>query len=256
MNLNMLHKIRDHELKIALSDIKDKNLSSLLEIGSGTGHQLSILKKNFSNCFGIDLEDGTYRTKSTSDVIIYDGSNIPFKNSEFDIVFSSNTLEHVVNIAEFEVEIQRVLKSNGFALHILPTQNWVIFTIFTHPLFIFKTIAKKFFLKKLAKKIDVADLKESTTHNKTRMTFFEKILNILLPKTHGTKGNFLTEFFYFSEFYWRKHFSKSGWKVIKVSKSGLAYSGNQIFPDMPFKLRKNLSLIIGSSTKVYLLKKN
>lgn len=50
----------------------------------------------------------------------YDGKKFPFKDGEFDSVFTSQVLEHVFNPDEFLLEINRVLKNEGVLLLTVP----------------------------------------------------------------------------------------------------------------------------------------
>lgn len=83
----------------------------LLDFGCG--------RKPYENFFnvdkyvGIDL-DATGHDHRTSNVdVYYDGRKIPFEDEVFDIVFSSETFEHVFNFEEIIKEISRVLKTGG-----------------------------------------------------------------------------------------------------------------------------------------------
>ena len=50
----------------------------------------------------------------------YDGRVLPFKDGEFDVVFSSEVFEHIFNLDEILSEIARVLKSQGKILVTIP----------------------------------------------------------------------------------------------------------------------------------------
>lgn len=87
------------------------NDGKLLDVGCG--------KKPYEHIFqveeylGIDVEvSGHDHTHSKIDVL-YDGTSIPFCDSYFDYVFSSEVFEHVFNLDELLSEINRVLKKNG-----------------------------------------------------------------------------------------------------------------------------------------------
>ena len=64
----------------------------------------------------VDLKDGKYTANSVRKIDFYDGVKLPYSNDSFDIVFSSNVLEHVKEVMNFQNEIKRVLKKNGFCL--------------------------------------------------------------------------------------------------------------------------------------------
>lgn len=64
---------------------------------------------------GIDIPSSNLKDDRIWPVTDYDGKNIPF-----DIVFSSNVLEHIPHIYDFQGEIERVLKPGSIVIHILP----------------------------------------------------------------------------------------------------------------------------------------
>jgi ubiquinone/menaquinone biosynthesis C-methylase UbiE len=66
------------------------------------------------------------------DIIDYDGHSIPFDNQSFDIVFSSNVMEHILHTYEIQKEISRVLNNDGISIHVMPTPTWRILTNITH----------------------------------------------------------------------------------------------------------------------------
>lgn len=254
MHIKLLHNIREYELSKLFSIFNFDPNAKLLEIGSGTGHQLEILKTKVFQSFGIDLVDGTYSKFSISEIISYDGSLIPFDAATFDYVFSSNTLEHIKEIKLFEIEMRRVTKENGFAIHILPTSTWAFYTITTHFIFVMKKITAKLLACNNKKQVEDKNITE--TRSTIQMNAFRKILNLLFPKRHGETGNYISEIYYFSERYWKSHFTENNWTVIKVIPSGVFYTGNQIYPNLDFRLRCLLSKTLGSSTNIYILKKN
>jgi SAM-dependent methyltransferase len=65
-------------------------------------------------------------------VVRYDGVRIPFPDRSFDIVFSSNTLEHIPGVEQFQAEIHRVLRTDGVAVHVIPTASWRFWTNLGH----------------------------------------------------------------------------------------------------------------------------
>jgi pseudaminic acid biosynthesis-associated methylase len=72
----------------------------ILEVGSNVGNQLLCLQKmGFSKLYGIELqnyavEKSKFRTRNIN-IIQSDASDIPFKDSYFDMVFTSGVLIHV-----------------------------------------------------------------------------------------------------------------------------------------------------------------
>lgn len=68
------------------------------------------------------------RGASSRPVCEDDGRHLPFEGGSFDVVWSSNVIEHVGEIDAFEAEIRRVLTPEGLAVHALPTASWRLWT--------------------------------------------------------------------------------------------------------------------------------
>ena len=96
----------------------------LLEIGAGTGRQAQALVERGFSVEAIEILESNYSGDRLFPITNYDGRHIPFPNQSFDIVFSSNVLEHVPDLVQMHSEIRRVLRSGGYAVHVLPTHAW------------------------------------------------------------------------------------------------------------------------------------
>lgn len=75
-------------------------LNNILEVGCNIGNQLTLLQaQGFKNLYGIEIFDLAVETakKTTNDLNIIKGSgfDIPFKDSYFDLVYTSGVLIHI-----------------------------------------------------------------------------------------------------------------------------------------------------------------
>lgn len=150
-------------------DIKGKKF---LEIGSGVGTLLITARNKFEiDAIGIEPSEGEFSPfkkisneliseNNLSNNIIIDSTaeNLPFENSSFDIVFSSNVIEHVKDPKKVINESLRVLKSGGYLHFVIPNyfSFWEGHYGILWPCLINKTIAK-FFVKILGKNPDYID---------------------------------------------------------------------------------------------------
>ena len=100
----------------------------VLEIGAGAGWQAQSLARNGFQVEAVDLAGGRYDQVRIWPVTLYDGKRLPFPDECFDAVFSSNVLEHIPHLEQFQAEIRRVLVPSGVALHVLPTPSWRAWT--------------------------------------------------------------------------------------------------------------------------------
>ncbi len=211
---DFLRMIREYELQGIIKQFP-KNCE-ILEIGGGSGWQANIMKNMGFNVYSVDIKGSEYFDEKIFNVQVYDGINLPFNDKKFDLIFSSNVLEHITLLDKLQSEIHRVLKDDGIAVHILPSSSWRLWTIFTDII--------KFW-------------RFTKPHGE-----------------HAT--NVFYEIFYFKINWWKKSFIKNKWEIFKIIPNKLFYTGNLILgKKLTIQKRKLLSLILGSSCNIYFLKK-
>ena len=191
MSSEHLKMIRAYELEKVLIHIPPN--STILEIGAGSGYQANILNDNGHKLHAIDVINNNKDYDQIWPVQNYDGKSIPFQDDYFDVVFSSNVLEHIKYIHTFQDEIQRVLKPEGIAIHILPTSSWRIWTSISYYFFMLK-ITLIIMIKLLNRSEDINPIGE-TTHASTKTKY---ILNAFFPTRHGQRGTSINEIYYFN----------------------------------------------------------
>ena len=100
----------NNSIESVLTQVDLKGLDCL-DVGCGDRPYEYLFKD--AKYIGIDVEvSGRDLTKKKPDVF-YDGINIPFEQSSFDLVFCTQVLEHVNNPGNLLNEMYRVLKPNG-----------------------------------------------------------------------------------------------------------------------------------------------
>jgi SAM-dependent methyltransferase len=75
---------------------------------------------NVNEYVGVDIENEAHSHEKEKVDVYYDGKTLPFENDQFDSAFSSEVFEHVFNLEEILIEINRVLKKDGTALFTVP----------------------------------------------------------------------------------------------------------------------------------------
>ena len=212
--LEHLEAIRTYELGVVINMLPPRG--RVLEIGAGTGWQARSLEHRGYDVSAIDLTSSNYRANRVWAVTEYDGHNIPFIDDTFDIIFSSNTLEHIPHVYEFQKEIHRVLKPDGVVLHVLPSGSWRLWTNITH-LLKYWTIPR--------------------VHGELA-------------------GNSLTEIYYFSRRWWARLFRRTGWAILAQDSNGLFYTGTSIMDSrLNFRIRSKLSRVLGGSCNIFIARK-
>jgi SAM-dependent methyltransferase len=243
------HRVRSFELNEIIQFLP-KN-AVMLEIGAGDGWQAKQLSKHCANVYAVDVEGSRNTANWHFPVQLYDGYNLPFESHFFDVVYSSNVLEHVVEIEKIQSEMGRVLKPGGIAIHCVPSATWRVWTSLGHLIYIVKLIFKSFFLKF----IRAENLESTSTRIKnTRWSSLLKL--ILISPRHGEHGSALSEIILFSRRYWLTLFPVSDWTLIHYHPSHIFYTGNEIFGTMiGVGTRSKLSRIFGSSTHIFIYEK-
>lgn len=213
-NLEFLAEIREHELNQFIDYFPKRG--ALLEVGAGTGWQSKLLDKKGYKVHAIDVSGSIYAEHRVWPVKEYDGANIPYEDSYFDCVFSSNTLEHIPKPISFQREIARVLKPEGLAVHVIPSPFWGIYSMLSHPF---------------------------------RYWTFQKVHGALASDP-------FSEIYFFSRKYWLGLFRQAGFKTLKVRTNSLFCTGNYIMGKrLSLRARERISHFIGSSRNIYFLQK-
>lgn len=239
--------------------------SRVLEVGAGAGWQAAKLADHGFEVFAIDIPQSNYTEIRMWQVQDYDGVRIPLADESVDVVFSSNVLEHIPHIESFQREMQRVLVPGGIAIHFMPTAAWRFWTNLTF----FFDRGKKLVLKvksalagrksidPLHRKAEYQQVQQADSHGATSRGPFGKLRRVAMPATHGARGNFATELYWFSARYWKSLFQRTGWKLLQAQPNGLFYSGQRLFgPVLDLRTRNCLSRVLGSSCRLYVLQKS
>jgi len=98
----------------------------ILDCGCATGNLLNYLKnKGFKNLVGIDNYENLIKNIKEVNVFQMDICNMSFKDDEFDIIISSDILEHIQDDAKAIREMKRVLKKDGVLVVFVPAYKFL-----------------------------------------------------------------------------------------------------------------------------------
>lgn len=260
MDKTFLRQIRENEAETILSFLEPR--SCVLEVGAGAGWQANVLANMGHNVEAIDVESSIYRNDDVFCVKLFDGSHIPYQDETFDVVFSSNALEHIPDLERFQFEITRVLKHTGKAIHVVPSASWRFWTIIALYFHLAKLLFKK--LNEGSKGStgvceehrNITGQTWSGSKKLSHLSNLRSIMMILVPERHGQKGSVVSELFTFSRGFWKKSFHRSGWSTEKVFSNQLFYTGHLVLGDnLGLRSRRWLSFILGSSCHIFVLRR-
>lgn len=105
---------------------------SVLDVGCGTGLNASHLKGMGHKVTGVDLSPVAIEKFKAAG---FDGEvcdvieGLPFKDDTFDIVFSSEVIEHLADTDRFLNELKRVLRPNGLLILSTPNSAFWVFRV-------------------------------------------------------------------------------------------------------------------------------
>lgn len=253
MNLDHIHAIRDAELACMLALI-DRHADrqgpcDILDVGAGSGRQAAGLAARGHRVVAVDIATSAYAAATEFPVQQYDGEVLPFADASFDVVVSSNVLEHVPDLASLLSETARVLRPGGIALHVLPTSSWRTWTTLAHPAWLLKRTWQLATGRRARAPQRGGDSPAHAAHRHAA--------SLLLPARHGERGNVFTEIWYFSGNWWRKTFARSGWRVADEASCRLFYTGAMVAAGgLGIGARTRLASLLGGSTRAYVLQRS
>ena len=109
-------------LTLLIHRLNLKQSSQILDIGCGTGLNLSLLSR-FGEVYGVDKAPEAIRychTRGFFQVIKIDGENLPYKNRSFDLITCLDVLEHIKNESIILRNIRQILKPGGYLIIFVP----------------------------------------------------------------------------------------------------------------------------------------
>lgn len=112
----------------------------LIDLGCGTKPYQHLFTQ-VESYTGLDIAvSGNSDGKSAID-LYYDGVTFPLENNSIDVLFSSETFEHIFNLPVIVAEIQRVVKPGGHILITCPFLARTRSTLRLCPLFVVRNYA-------------------------------------------------------------------------------------------------------------------
>ena len=99
----------------SLTNNKPNLTGNYLDIGSGTGELIQLVKSNFNvNCYAVDYIDTLMQIKNQKvDITDLNNCLLPYEDNFFDAITFTEVIEHLEDHRKILKEIHRVLKNDG-----------------------------------------------------------------------------------------------------------------------------------------------
>jgi SAM-dependent methyltransferase len=248
---NWHHFLRLRDLRQIVDEMPMTGVSRVLELGAGDGVQTAALRELFSEVIPLDIAP----SGQVPGMVIADASHLPFVDGYFDLVFSSNVLEHVYELEESLTEMKRVLAPNGIMIHSMPTSTWKFVQVAVRPVASMIKVLRKIrtdFIQRNERSTIVANVLDSSATPPIK-SWGSKIVGQLIPTIHGTSNNHIEEFFHFRTRWWMKKFGEAELRCYRLSPL-FFHSPYSMLPYKFLYLRERFAVAGLASVRVFWLR--
>lgn len=219
----------------------------VLELGGGSGHQAALLAGKGVNVVSVDIAQ---RARQSVDhpVIVYDGVRLPFAAGLFDLIWSSNTLEHVQDLPGLLAETRRVLRPGGLHVHAVPSVAWRAWSMLLQPI----GSPIRLFNRRSGRTVAIAHDGPRETERRSRP--LSRLRTALVPGPHGEFPSAVHEVGAFRSAAWVRRLALLDAQVVAVGRGGVFCTGLWTLPSLPMSTRRRLAPWIGSASTVLVLR--
>ncbi|HEV8331066.1 MAG TPA: class I SAM-dependent methyltransferase [Steroidobacteraceae bacterium] len=222
----------------------------ILEIGAGVGWQARELSTMGHEVEAVDLAGSAYAAERIWAIRDYDGEHLPYADQTFDVVYSSNVLEHVERLRSLLAEMRRVVKPGGYLVHLVPSASWRLWTTLTY----YPDLVRRAWRSVRGRAV-TPESAPHAAHGRGPQRW-RRLLRVFAPPAHGLFGNAIEELWYFKSAHWRRLLSDAELEWHASRPAGLFYSGSILFGlKLPFSMRRQLAPLLGSSCHLFILRK-
>ena len=248
---NWHHFLRLRDLRQILAEVPLEGVTRVLELGAGDGVQSSALREHFAEVTPIDIAP----SGDVDGLIVTDASSLPFVDSYFDLVFSSNVLEHIEDLDACMAEMKRVLAPGGIMIHSMPTGTWKLIQVANRPIASIVKVMRRLVpgLSRDAGRAHLGSHASVSAAGPPGRSVLQTIVGQFIPSIHGVSGNHAKEFIRFRPRWWKRKFRNAGLECY-LSSPLFLHSPYDMLPYRFIGLRDRISRTGIASVQVYWLR--
>ena len=205
---NWHHFLRLRDLRQVLAEVPLDGVKRVLELGAGDGVQTAALREVFDEVIPMDIAPSGV----VDGLVVADAASLPFVDGYFDLVFSSNVLEHVEHLDESLAEMKRVVAPGGVMIHSMPTGTWKILQVLGRPVASVMRVLRKLVpgMSGAAERARPGSHASVHVVDPVRRSLVRRVIGLVIPTVHGIAGNHAREFFRFRPAWWKRQFERAG----------------------------------------------
>lgn len=247
--------LRKFEIDKILEGFPKDHFDKALELGCGSGRYSKHLASYCKKLIALEYNESrlAVHDDEKTTFVIGDAQDLSqFSDSEMDLIFSSNLIEHLPNIVQCLAECGRVVKQEGLIIHTVPNRTWKVFNLLLYYPFGIRTVLGHMFpANKSAGPNGFGVTRPRLDSSLRPFNDTCSFKRNLLPKTHGISKSHLSEFKNWGEKRWINMFERNGLEVVNIVRLPFYFGWGYNFR---FILRLGNYLGLSSST-AFILKK-
>jgi SAM-dependent methyltransferase len=125
-----LHRLRTREIERIFRGCPAGCFRQGLELGAGDGFQSGLLARYVRTLVVTDFYETILQQPDSGSIThrVCDAERVGemFSPATFDLVFSSNVMEHLPHVERAVAGVRSVLREDGLAIHVLPSPFWKV----------------------------------------------------------------------------------------------------------------------------------
>ena len=214
--------------------VPDGTFDSALELGAGDGFQAPFIKRYAKELLSTDINEGYIHQRpiegiryAACDADHLSDSPISLQHRQaFDLIFSSNLLEHLRAPGQALIDMRDLLKDDGIMIHVMPNAFWKTTSLLLYHLHILSSAYEQL-IHRLGlphhpfRWQRVASTEFVNNPHQEKRGLWRRLL---APLPHGEYPSNWSELRAYRKRRWLREFDQSGWDIIAV-RPGVVSSG-------------------------------
>ena len=221
-----LHAIRKREVEMIFGGVPDGAFASGLELGAGDGFQSRLLARWVRRLTSTDftLQAPEREAPPTVSFLACDAEEVDrvLAGRRFDLVFTSNLLEHLPDPDRALRAMHSVLADEGIAIHVMPGRFWKLTHLALHLPNKAVLLLERVGRRGAARPVVAGSAHVRDNNPKSGKSVRSRWLRLLVPAPHGAAGSHMRELIDYGRSRWRRRLESAGFEIVTIAKGPVA----------------------------------